>query len=188
MIITQMDWVILGLIGLSALVGIWRGLAQELIALAAWVVSIWASIVYAPELGASWTASIPNEELRTLLAWLAIMSAVLVIGAIIRILVGKLIASTPLKLPNHFFGGLFGFARGVLFLSVLVLFAHLTFLPKQSWWEASSTIPLLEKVTHYYLKWIPEDMKQSFLKHFPHKEAFFFKKREKKSFNHDELN
>ena len=181
MIMTQMDWVILGLIGLSAFVGIWRGLAQELIALVAWVVSIWASILYAPELGASWTASIPNEELRTLLAWVSIMSAILLIGVIVRILVGKLIAATPLKLPNHLLGGFFGFTRGVLFLSILVLFAHLTLLPKQAWWEASSTIPLLEKVTHYYLKWIPEDMKQSFLKHFPHKEAFFFKKVEKKS-------
>ena len=185
MIITQMDWLILGLIGLSALIGIWRGLAQELIALSAWIVSIWASIVYAPELGASWTASIPNEELRTLLAWSAIMAAVLIAGAFVRILVGKLIAATPLKLPNHLFGGLFGLMRGVLFLSVLVLFAHLTFLPKQPWWEASSTIPLLEKVTHYYLKWIPEHTKQSFLKHFPHKEAFLFKKPEKTLFEND---
>lgn len=176
MIMTQMDWIIISLIGFSVLIGIWRGLAQELIALSTLVTSIWASIVYAPELDAAWTSSIPNEELRTLLAWVTIMTVVLIIGSLIRLLVGKLISATPLRLPNHLLGGLFGLTRGVLFLSVLVLFAHLTLLPKQPWWESSSTIPLLEKVTRYYLKWIPEDMKQSFLQHFPEKQAFFFKK------------
>lgn len=178
MIMTQIDWIIIGLVGFSVFIGIWRGLAQELIALAAWVIAIWASIIYTPELVTTWSESIPNEELRTLLAWVTIMASILIIGVIIRVLVGKLISATPLKLPNHLFGGVFGFMRGVLFLSIVVLFAHLTLVPKQPWWESSSTIPLLEKVTHYYLNWIPDSMKQSFVKHFPNKEAFISKKKE----------
>ncbi len=164
-IIAPIDGWIIGIIGVSLLIGFWRGLAKELIALMAWVLAIWGSILYAPLLMAEWAHAIPNNELRLLLAWAAILLGVLLLGDLIKWGVGRLVSATPFKIPNHFLGGLFGFARGILFLSVLVFLSHLTQLPRQPWWESSTVIPLIEKITHRYYHWLPEDVKTFFVKY-----------------------
>lgn len=164
-LLTQVDWVILGAVGVSMAFGIWRGLAKELIALLTWVLAIVLSVVYAPDLMAHWASVIPNNELRTFLAWSTILLSVLVIGTLVKWLVGKMVAATPLKVLNHLLGGVFGVFRGVLLLSLLVFMAHLSYLPKQAWWQDSTTIPLLEKVTGYYYRFLPEEVKDFFLKY-----------------------
>ena len=46
---TGLDYVLLGLVGLSALLGFWRGLLSEIIALGAWVLAFMAARAFLPE-------------------------------------------------------------------------------------------------------------------------------------------
>jgi membrane protein required for colicin V production len=165
LLFTQTDWIIVGVIGISAILGIWRGLAKELIALFTWVAAIWVSIVYAPQLTQYWADVIPSEELRSLLAWTTLLGAVLMLGTLVKWGVGRFVAATPFKVPNHLLGGVFGVVRGILLFSVLILLAHLTLLPKQPWWGASTTIPWLEKVTKQYYGWLPANVQKTFSKY-----------------------
>ena len=42
------DWILLAVLGLSLLIGLWRGLVQEVLSLAGWVVAFYVSQIYAP--------------------------------------------------------------------------------------------------------------------------------------------
>ena len=44
---TLFDYAVLGIVGISVLVGVWRGVVSELLALAAWVVAFFAAREYA---------------------------------------------------------------------------------------------------------------------------------------------
>ena len=50
-------------------------------------------------------------------------------------LLASLIEQTGLTPADHGLGGLFGLARGVLLVLILVILAGHTDLPKEPWWE-----------------------------------------------------
>ena len=47
---TAFDYAVLAVLGLSLLLGVWRGLASEVLALAAWIVAFLAGKMLAPEM------------------------------------------------------------------------------------------------------------------------------------------
>jgi membrane protein required for colicin V production len=59
---------------------------------------------------------------------------------------------------DRFIGMIFGAARGVLLVAVLVLLAGLTALPQESWWEESRMLPYFEELALWLRDLLPEDL------------------------------
>lgn len=153
---TLFDYVVLGIIGVSMLLGLIRGLVREVIALGSWVVAFVVSSAYGGAVAPLLAQQIPDESWRVLAAVVIVFVVVLVAMNIGAMLASKLIKSAGLAVEDRLLGGVFGLARGVLVVLVLVLGAGLTVLPRQPVWKDAMLAAPLEKLAELVKQWLPQ--------------------------------
>jgi membrane protein required for colicin V production len=140
---TWLDYALLAVVGLSALVGIWRGLVREVFALAGWVAAIAVAMLFAGEVAKLIPSGFATPLVRTVIAFTLLFVVILVTVSIAGLLFTKAARAVGLGLADRTLGGVFGFARGALILLVLALAAGLTAVPKEPFWrEAKLAAPL----------------------------------------------
>ena len=135
------DGVILGILGLSVLIGLWRGLVAELLSLVTWIAAFWVAITFGPVLSTHLEHTISLPLARNGVAYGICFFGVLLIGAVVRFLTRKLIWSSGLTGIDRLFGVMFGFVRGALVVTLVVMLVGLTALTRESWWQQSVLLP-----------------------------------------------
>ncbi|STQ91083.1 CvpA family protein [Iodobacter fluviatilis] len=153
---TGFDYTILGIMGLSMLLSVMRGLVQEALALAAWVLAFWLASHYSSQVSVWMPKNLPNEELRYLAAFVAIFFVTWVASAMLRVTLNQFMQATGLKPADRLFGAGFGLVRGFLLSLTLVLLAGFTSLPKQTIWRNAMFSPLFEEAAVMAKIWLPE--------------------------------
>jgi membrane protein required for colicin V production len=152
------DIVLLSLLGISVLLGLWRGLVYELMALAGWVVAYIGSAPLAP-LVAGW---LPQDRFdASLLHGLSLVLAfvlILVVWGLAARLVQMLVRATPLSLLDRLLGGGFGVLRGLLIALLVVLVASMSPLSRSESWQASVIAPWLRLALHGLSPVLPDDV------------------------------
>ena len=143
---TLFDHVVLTIIGFSVLTGLLRGLTREVIALAGWVVAFFVASTFSGDAAPLLAKQIPDDSWRVLAAFVAVFFATLIAMSVMALLVSKLVNSAGLGFEDRMLGGLFGFARGLLLVLVLVLVAGMTALPRQTVWKDAMLSAPLEKL------------------------------------------
>lgn len=157
---TLFDIVVIAIVGLSVLLSIIRGLVREVLALAAWVVAFLSANLLAPEAAAWMPDALGAEEVRLLAGFLCVFLGVLVAMSLLAILVSKLVKSAGLGLEDRLLGGVFGLARGLLVVMILVLLAGLTALPRQAVWRNAVLSDPLEGFAGRVKGWLPAELAQ----------------------------
>jgi membrane protein required for colicin V production len=152
---TPFDYAVIGVMVLSTVWGIWRGLVRELISLAGWVIAFLAANLFAGPLGEALPRSIPGPELRLLVAFLAVFLVTLTATTVAALLLAKLVKKAGLAALDRTLGGLFGVARGVLILVAFALLAGLTTLPLRPIWKESFSGPMLGRTALQLKPWLP---------------------------------
>lgn len=152
---TWLDYAVLGVLALSVVWGIWRGLVREVISLAGWVIAFLAANLFAAPLAAALPESIPREELRVLIAFAAIFVVTLTVTTLAAVLLSKMLKAVGLGGLDRTLGGLFGLARGVLIALAFALLAGLTSLPQHALWKQSATGPILGRAAIQLKPWLP---------------------------------
>src|SRR5215471_6495964 len=127
---TVFDYVVLAIVALSILISVVRGLVREVLALAAWAVGFIVASLFAADVAALLAPQVPDERVRLLLAFAGLFLAALLVMSLLALLVSRLMKGAGLGLEDRVLGGVFGLARGVLVVTVLVLGAGLTALPR----------------------------------------------------------
>lgn len=155
---TLFDWVIVAIIAASLLLGLWRGVVGELIALAAWVLAIVVALEFGPALGHSVFAGIGDATLRTLAGCAALFVGVLVAMALLRLAVRGLIKALGLGLSDRLLGMVFGVARGMLIVLLGVAVGGMTSAPRQPWWRQATLAVPLETAVLALKPWLPADV------------------------------
>jgi membrane protein required for colicin V production len=155
------DYCIIGLIALSALIGLIRGLLREVFSLVLWGLAIWAATQYGAALYPYLDKLVALPSLRMATAFAAIFLGTLMVGGMILVLLGKLIDSTGLGGTDRLAGMLFGVARGALFTAALVLLAGFTPMPQDPWWKASKLIPPFQSLALWLREQLPPGLAQS---------------------------
>ena len=87
---------------------------------------------------------------------------VLLVGGLVTYLIGELVVRTGLSGTDRLLGTVFGAARGVLLVAVLVLMAGLTPLPQDLWWQQSELIGYFEEAAIWLRELLPEDVAERF--------------------------
>ena len=72
----------------------------------------------------------------------------------------RLVKAAGLGFEDRFLGAIFGVARGLLMVMVLMLFAGLTSLPKQPAWRGALMSLPLETLAVQLKQWLPDDLSQ----------------------------
>ena len=138
-----LDWLLLAGLALSALVGLLRGAAYEVIALGGWFAAFVLAHLYAAWLGAYLLGDLVRQpDLRTALAYVACFVLVLLAAGVLATLARLLLRSTGLGMLDRSLGALFGVLRGALVIVLLALAAGYTQLPSSDVWKGSLLAPL----------------------------------------------
>jgi len=155
---TIFDYVVIGIVGASLLLGLWRGVVGELISLAAWVLAFIAAYHFGGEVGQAAFTGIADPGLRALAGCGAVFVDVLVVMALVRLAVRGLIKALGLGVSDRILGMVFGVLRGVLVAMVLVAAGGLTSAPRQPWWKGATLAPPLETAVLAARPWLPADL------------------------------
>ncbi len=157
MTLVAVDFAILGIIGLSALVSLVRGFIREALSLVSWVLAGGVALVFTPYL-APWLADVINiAPLRTAVSFLILFIAALLLAGMVGFLVNRIIAKNGLSGTDRIVGLLFGLARGVIIISVVVLLGTYTPFAQDTWWQNSTLIGYFEDVAVWLQEFLPEE-------------------------------
>jgi membrane protein required for colicin V production len=135
------DYIIVGVLALSVLIGLWRGLISEVLALAVWIAAFWVAWMFGPVVAGYFEHSITLPSARILVGYGLCFVVVLIVGALLRFVIGKLVESTGLSGTDRLLGMLFGFARGVLLVTLAVFLLGFTAFTRDPWWRQSALLP-----------------------------------------------
>ena len=145
------DTAILAVLGISSLIGVWRGLIREMLSLLAWAAAFITARLYADGVSGSLAETLPaidNESLRYVLSFALIFLAVLMLGALLSHLVASLMSLSGMRPMDRILGGLFGVLRGAV-LVVAVLFLTWAFFEDSPQWRGSLLIPYGEEIIEF---------------------------------------
>ena len=155
---TYFDYAVIAIVGLSVVVSMMRGAVKEMLAILGWIAAFYVAKAYSPLLATFLPEGIPTEALKTLIAFVILLIAVLFLNGLITMAISGVISKVGLGWINRFLGMLFGFAKGLLISCVLVLLAGLTSLPKEQMWTDAALSEPLEMLVKSALPWLPESV------------------------------
>lgn len=156
-----MSWIdiaIIGVILLSALVGVARGLIRELLSLAVWIAALALGWLYHEQVAELLVSQISEPSVRPLAAFVGIALGVLILGAILGALLTMVVDKVGLTWIDRVLGLFFGAARGLVVAAMAVFLAALTPLPDEPWWNESRAIGELEQVADWMLSLVPPEI------------------------------
>ena len=135
------DWVIIGVLALSSFISFMRGFAREAFSLIVWVAAFIIARMFSFSLANLLVGSIDNEQLRLGVAFAGLFITTLIIGALINNLIGDLIKMTGLSGTDRMLGSLFGVARGMVVVLIILAVLARTNLNQQPVWQGSLLVP-----------------------------------------------
>lgn len=150
-----LDLLIIGVMGISGLVGLFRGLLREVLSLMTWAVAIWAGLSFSGDLARSFEAFIPSPTARTAAAFGVLFILALILAGMFGYVLSKILDSTGLSGVDRLAGLLFGIGRGALILSVAVFLARVTPFPKEAAWRSSQLIPIFQTLAVWLETQVP---------------------------------
>ncbi len=160
----ELSWVDLAMLGvllLSIVVGLMRGVVYELLSLAGWFVAWfggnWLEPWIAPHLPSlSGSAAGPADSaLNRGIAFACGFIAVLIVWGIGARLVAMLVKATPLRPLDRLLGAAFGVVRGVVVLLVVATLVSWTPAATSPAWRGSVGAAWLEASLHGLLPLVP---------------------------------
>lgn len=153
---TVFDYVLLAIVAMSALVGLWRGLISEVVALLAWIVALGAAWLYATDVAVIFEGRIEEPAWRQVAGFALIFIGVLLLAAVLRFLLRELLRMAGMGPVDRMFGTFFGIARGLAIAFVLVLVGGMLGMAKEPWWADSLLAPPLETAVVASKPWLPD--------------------------------
>lgn len=153
-----LDYAVIAVLGLSVLLGWWRGLVYEVLSLAGWVVAFVVSRLFAEKFAPLLPLSQP--QLNLVLAYALLFMLALIASGVVAWLLSRLVKWAGLGWLDGSLGAVFGTLRGVLVLMVLVLLAGMTQVPQQAFWKQAALHGALERLAEGSKTWLPESLAQ----------------------------
>ena len=157
-----LDIVIVVVILVSALISLARGFVREAFSLAIWVLAFWVSWSFFRDLEVPLRDWIGSPTARLGIAFALLMIVTLTVGGLINFLIIQLVERTGMSGTDRLVGMVFGAARGVLLVAVLVLLAGLTPLPGEGWWLESTMVGYFEEMALWLRDLLPPEMADRF--------------------------
>jgi len=154
------DYVILGTILISVLVGALRGFMKEVFSLVVWAAAFVIAYLYAGNVAVLMEDHVSLPSARTAMGFTGLFVSVLLIGGLLNYLLGRLVESTGLSGTDRLLGGVFGAARGLVLVITVLLVAGFTPIPSDPWWKDSQVIQRLLPIADWASEFLPESVRE----------------------------
>lgn len=136
------DWAILGIVVVSCLFGLMRGLIKEALSVANWIIAVLIAVTFRDPLASLLVNQIETPSLRQIVAFSSLFIATLMVGALVNYLISELVKITGLSSTDRVLGMVFGLLRGfVVVMAVLLLIPPIISIDQDKWWTESVLIP-----------------------------------------------
>ncbi len=156
------DFLIVAIVGVSALLSILRGFVREAFALCGWIAGVWLALTFGPAGAELLQGYVAVPTLRYAIAGLVLFFSALIVAALVARFFGAAVEKTGLSGTDRTLGMVFGMARGGVIVTVLVLLAHLTPLPEDPWWSEAVLIEPFEQAARELRRFLPPELAERF--------------------------
>ncbi|TFY99962.1 CvpA family protein [Ramlibacter rhizophilus] len=137
-----LDWVFVAVLGLSVLIGAWRGFMYELLSLLGWIAAFVVAQWLAPDVAGWLPMGEASQPLRYAVGFVLLFIVAVFAAGLVATLVRRLVSAIGLRPADRVLGTAFGVMRGVvivLAIAVVFLLVPLTSTPT---WRESAGAPL----------------------------------------------
>lgn len=140
------DYILLAAFVISVGVGFFRGFFREALSLVNWLLALWIAWRFSGVLDPV-LASVSSPALKLWLARILMFLGVLLAGALLGHLLVVLVRKSGLTGADRGLGMVFGAARGVLVVGVLVIAFQALEMDREPWWQDSVIVPKTAELT-----------------------------------------
>lgn len=144
------DFVLFGIVLVSAVIGLWRGLVREVMSLVTWLIAIWVAFVWAETMAPAVAGVVETPMLRVLAAFILIFITLMIAGAIIARLLTGAVSAAGLGSINRVTGAGFGVVRGILVTTAVVYVVGLTSFAQGTTWQQSKAVVMAQDIIHWF--------------------------------------
>lgn len=143
------DWAIVIVVVLSTVMSLKRGFIKEALSLVTWVAAFIVARMFHGNMVTLLTEQVESPVIRSIAAFAVLFVGTLIVGAAISFLIGTLVKMTGLSTTDRLLGMFFGFARGLILLTVAVALIRVTPFVESEWWKQSILIKQIELVEQW---------------------------------------
>ena len=154
------DYLIIGIIVVSAGISIVRGFMKEVLSLISWVLAFWVGLMFHSNLSTLLANYISTPSIRLFLAFFILFAVTLILGALINHLICQVVEKTGLTGTDRALGVVFGLLRGFAIITILVLAAGATPMPADTWWQNSLLLDHFVKLALWVRELLPVEIAQ----------------------------
>lgn len=158
--INGLDLAIIIVLALSSLLSLIRGFVREAISLVIWVVAGVVAFMFTPYLEPWLVPYITVAPLRLAIAFLMLFIATIILGSLLSFVLGFVMSKAGLSGTDRMIGLVFGFARGVLIVCLLIWLGQFTPFTKEKVWLESQLIAYFQPVIELLKAYLPEAFKK----------------------------
>jgi membrane protein required for colicin V production len=152
-----LDWVFVGVLCGSMLVGAWRGLVYEVLSVLSWLAAFFLAQWFAP-LAATWLPlSGAAEPVRYAAGFVLVFVVSIFVGSFLAFLIKKLVSAIGLRPADRLLGAGFGLLRGIVLLLAVTLVVGMTPLKNGPWWQEALGPRVAQTVLSVLKPVLPED-------------------------------
>ena len=140
------DAIIIGILLVSGLISLTRGLIKEALSMANWLVAFCISMTFRVQLAENLEDTLSNPASRAIAAFGILFVVSFFAGALIVRLISEIIKHSPLSSLDRLLGTLFGLMRGlVIVMAVVIIVPKILPVEREHWWRDSKLIPVLSE-------------------------------------------
>lgn len=153
---TAIDWICLGVLLASLLLGAWRGLVYELMALAGWVIAFLVARWAAQPVGLWLPMGESPEPLRHAAGFVLVFIGTAFLCGMLAALLRRAVRGLGARPVDRVFGAAFGTLRGLLILLLAAALVLMSPLHTEAWWRESIGARWLETGLAWLHPLLPE--------------------------------
>lgn len=134
------DYCILAVFAVSALIGILRGFTREFLGVLTWLFAIWLAWAFADDYAPRLEGRIDQPALRLFCAMAGLFLAGLLVTSLITTIVANLVRNSILSGADRTLGAGFGLVRALLLIATFVVVADQMGARQEGWWQQSALL------------------------------------------------
>jgi len=139
--LNALDLLLIGILLISLIWGLFRGLVREVLALSSWVLAGWLTWRYGVTMGDYLMVWLSSERLSNFAGFGTVFVVSLAAFTLISRVAYKQLRISGLTAMNRILGAIFGIARGVVMSTLLLFGAQFSPATEANWYRDSELVP-----------------------------------------------
>lgn len=158
---TTFDGIIVGVIGLTVLLGFWKGIIKQIVGIAGVAAAYMMAMGFYEDLAENFLGGF-SSTFGQIIAFLAIFIACIIAASLVAWIVGSMMNITGLGMLNRTGGAFLGAVKGLFIVGVAVMILIAFLSPDNRVLKRSRTIEHIQPITEMISSFAPEGIKQKY--------------------------